>query len=819
MSPYPLAILALSFVTPALAAAGVAAVAIPIIIHLLTRRHRTPIAWGAMKFLLEAYKKHRRRLTLEQLLLLACRCLLVATVGVALARPHMADVRSQGPIHLYLLLDNSLTSAITQTAAQSTPAGVQVETALDRYKARAKELLKRLDATRGDRAAILTLSAPAAAPVIEPSTDFTAIARVIDAVTSESARADLAGALARIRAELAARDEKSEPAGPPPRVLLAILSDQRRGSVDLSTTLPSLGTGPAAPTITALEPAADDLPNTAVLSVQTLRPIITLENQGPAATSNQVRVTLKRFNTSAAAPSATPVTLWLTDDPDQLPGQPSAQAPAQPPAPPVRTTIRWTPGQEIASAIVDVPSPGSRGLDALTLIARIDADRLPADDIAARSITARRAVRVAVVESIRLAAPNLSSIDHFTPGDWLRLLLQPDTQNGPLQGPSLSGLAPTTIDPATVGRSGLAGFDAAVILAPDELAPEAWERLADFSRSGGVLFFTPSATQSIQLWTDLFLKTFGLDWTIAREAVDTTSALRSLAPDVPGGTSNPLLGLLAGEMDALTRPVTVFRALRISAPAGTLLPIINFADGTPFVAAALPANPSQDSGRHGLIILLASAIDLSWSDLPTKPLMLPLLHEALRVGVGQTQPTFDVLAGASARFPQGAVELAPADPRAHAQGAITTRDAWIARAAGLWRARSSQGATLTFLAVNPDTAASDTTPITPEQSREFLAQIAGADRLIPLGESTQDRDSAAAALAATSSDQDSWGLWLLLAALVLALLEMVLARRFSHAQRQAPLGRMALGSLGARGSGGGRGGGGVRGGDGGGIAA
>jgi hypothetical protein len=770
VSHHPLFILGLSFVTPALAVAGVAAIAVPIIIHLLTRRHRTPIPWGAMKFLLEAYKKHKRRLTLEQLLLLACRCLLVAVVGIALARPHMQDIRAQGPVHLYLLLDNSLTSAITETTASSSDSSAQMRTALDRYKSHARDLLSKLDASRGDRAALLTLSAPSDSPVLQPSTDLTAIARVVDAVTHEAARADLAGALARLRAEFSASDEASTPSGPRPRILIAILSDQRVGSLDLATTLPVLGAGSAAPLITALTPPTESISNIALVSVEPLRPIITQEDRASGPSSNQVRVTLHRFGPITSSAGSTPVKVWLTDDPSKTPEST------------VETTIRWTPGQESATAILDVPSPAARGVDALILSARIDPDRLPTDDIAVRSITARRAVRIAVVESIKLPDASSASIDRFSPGDWLRLLLQPDTALGPLQGPSLSGLAPTTIDPASVGRSGLAGFDAAVILAPDELTNEGWERLADFSRSGGVVFVAPPAAQSVHLWADSFTRTFNLDWTIARETVESNPP-RALSPQAPGGSSNPLLGLLAGEMDVLTRPVSVTRSLNITAAPDAVTPIISFADGTPFVAAALPLQATDASKSHGLVVLLASAIDLSWSDLPTKPLMIPLLHEILRVGVGRTQPTFDQLAGSPARFPQGTAELAPADPRSQAVGPISTRDAWTARTAGLWRALAPQGTTISYIAINPDTAASDTTAITLDQSRELLSTIAGADRLVPIETGTQDADSAAAALAATSDDHDTLGLWLLAAALTLAIIELALARRFSHAQR------------------------------------
>ncbi len=66
---------------------GLAAVAVPILIHLLNRRQARVEPWGAMQFLLRSMISRRRRLLLEELLLMACRCLLVALTALALARP------------------------------------------------------------------------------------------------------------------------------------------------------------------------------------------------------------------------------------------------------------------------------------------------------------------------------------------------------------------------------------------------------------------------------------------------------------------------------------------------------------------------------------------------------------------------------------------------------------------------------------------------------------------------------------------------------------------------------------------------------------
>ena len=66
---------------------GLAAVAIPIILHLLNRRTAKVLDWGAMRFLMESVESRKRRIQLEEALLLAARCLLIGLLGLAVARP------------------------------------------------------------------------------------------------------------------------------------------------------------------------------------------------------------------------------------------------------------------------------------------------------------------------------------------------------------------------------------------------------------------------------------------------------------------------------------------------------------------------------------------------------------------------------------------------------------------------------------------------------------------------------------------------------------------------------------------------------------
>ena len=72
---------------PLLLGGGALLMLVPIIIHLLNRRKFKIIDWAAMDFLLQANEQNRRRVRMENLILLLLRCLAVLLVGLLLARP------------------------------------------------------------------------------------------------------------------------------------------------------------------------------------------------------------------------------------------------------------------------------------------------------------------------------------------------------------------------------------------------------------------------------------------------------------------------------------------------------------------------------------------------------------------------------------------------------------------------------------------------------------------------------------------------------------------------------------------------------------
>ncbi|HEX3315761.1 MAG TPA: BatA domain-containing protein [Gemmataceae bacterium] len=75
---------------------GAAAVAIPIAIHFFFRARHRIVPWAAMRFLIESIEQTSRRLRFQELLLLLTRCLVLALLAFAMARPMTSALRGTG---------------------------------------------------------------------------------------------------------------------------------------------------------------------------------------------------------------------------------------------------------------------------------------------------------------------------------------------------------------------------------------------------------------------------------------------------------------------------------------------------------------------------------------------------------------------------------------------------------------------------------------------------------------------------------------------------------------------------------------------------
>jgi hypothetical protein len=99
----------MNFLSPAFLI-GLPLVAVPLIIHLLSRRQQKKISWGAMRFLMQAATRKRRIWKITDLLLLLLRTAAFLFFIFALARPLMPGTWLGGsvPREVILVLDQSM---------------------------------------------------------------------------------------------------------------------------------------------------------------------------------------------------------------------------------------------------------------------------------------------------------------------------------------------------------------------------------------------------------------------------------------------------------------------------------------------------------------------------------------------------------------------------------------------------------------------------------------------------------------------------------------------------------------------------------------
>ncbi|MCU0621436.1 MAG: BatA domain-containing protein, partial [Gemmatimonadales bacterium] len=93
---------------------GLAAAAVPILLHLVQRREPPTVLFPAVRYLVDATREHQRRLKVRNWLLLVVRTLLVAALVLAAAGPLVArsGLALHAPAALVLILDNSLSSGV-----------------------------------------------------------------------------------------------------------------------------------------------------------------------------------------------------------------------------------------------------------------------------------------------------------------------------------------------------------------------------------------------------------------------------------------------------------------------------------------------------------------------------------------------------------------------------------------------------------------------------------------------------------------------------------------------------------------------------------
>ncbi|MFG0313523.1 MAG: BatA domain-containing protein, partial [Phycisphaerales bacterium] len=427
---------------------------IPIIIHLLKRRRRV-VSWGAMRFLEEAYRKRRRIITLEQLVLLSLRCLLILFIALGVGSIVLGrGVGTRQARTLVLVLDDSISSARIVGDA----------TVLERSKQSAIAELDTLDPVMGDRVALISASSPARPIVLPPSDDLGAVRSLIEQAEPTDGAFDLAGVLGHIaRVEDGADREGGRQ--------LMIASDSRSFEHAVS----GMGDEPVRQVFdSVLLPSPEPTPALNV-GIRSAIPTRTLLVRDGLSMPESIQIELIRSGEVGEEHSTQ---VRVIDTQGQARGS---------------GVVTWRTGERSRSVGVAIRTDGLRADAASSTLLRVQLseDANPRDNGAYVPLPIRNALRIAIVDRPRDAA--IVGGGEIPPARWLRAALAP---RGDM------GVQITSVDASQAAARLVQGVDVVFVLAPAALNDAAWDRVERLRDQGVMVVIAPDTQSESLAWLE-----------------------------------------------------------------------------------------------------------------------------------------------------------------------------------------------------------------------------------------------------------------------------------------------------------------------------
>ena len=561
---------------------GLAAMALPILVHLLNQRQPRPLAFGAIEFVLRSQRQKSRRLRLRQILLLALRCLLIAAIALALARPSLRPRGAQaavasGPQATVLVIDASLSMRYR----------IGSQTLFARARAEALAALDRLGPD--EPASVALCAGPSgflSGPPPPPSFDRASARRLLTAAAPSFLGSDLTGCLAA-----AARALGESPVAGKRIIAFTDLAahslrlDAPPPLVPAPSSAPGAAASPGVRPNVVLVDAAQgrELPNAAVIGLA-VRPSASLGPRG-----YEVIATIANF--SAQAASALPVSLRIGT-------------------------------QTLAKGFVDVAPRGTakKTLGAVLPpgvvtgrieLARDDAQGLDEDDAQDFTVNVPRDVKALIVDG----AP--SSLRTRDEAFFVEAALAPARTGG--------RIVAQTLDADAAANSPLDGVDVVVLLnvaAP----PRAFaERLRAAVRQRGVgVFIALGDHVDPDAYNDAFGELLPRPLHLLKTAAEpgTPDAEEHAARFGLIDWTHPLFRIFAPtEREGLESARTYRYALLKPDPASQGKVLASYDDGAPAII--------ESRLGQGRVLLYTSTASPGWSDWPIRSSFLPVLQQAV----------------------------------------------------------------------------------------------------------------------------------------------------------------------------------------------
>lgn len=579
---------------------GLAAVSVPIIIHLLNRRKFQKVVWAAMRFIQTSVEKNQKRMRIEDMILLALRCLLLALLALALARPAFKDSGSdflgQSKVTAVLILDNSASMGMSDGTA----------TRFEKAKKAAEQSLETMPS--GSATAVLLASDIANGVIPEPTFDLNLARKAIREAPLTDRASDLLPSVQRaldtLKPRLGLRKE------------IYLINDGQIAGWKQMTEIQKL-----------LEVSQRDVRSHIVLVSEHEErnlAVTDLRNASGLVPVNQpVRFEARVSNLGREAVSNIRVSLSADNEP-----------------PSDEFTIDSLPpgGSKSVSLFAKLRAEGFH-----SIMARIPEDRLPADDKRTLAVRAIKEVRVLLVDGDPGSEPRDS--ETF----FLRHALIPVPSS---EQPNYF-IKATRIAAPELPTARFDDFDAVVLANVASFAEPVAKSLEQYIRRGGglMVFLGDKITTAFyneQLAGKLRLlpATIGSGRGNAEQDVDFfTIQDRGLDHSIVSLWNDPNAGTLSS--------VRFYRAYDV-----TPVPFESPADkstnaaldeaGPPQVIAKFSHGaPAIIERTYGLgrVVMFASTADTAWNDFPVRPSFVPLIHRALGAMVQRQDEGLNVRVG------------------------------------------------------------------------------------------------------------------------------------------------------------------------------
>ncbi|MFB3065695.1 MAG: BatA domain-containing protein [Planctomycetota bacterium] len=584
-----MSLLALSFIHPALLG-GLALGAVPIIIHILNRRRFKTMDWAAMDFLLKAAVRNRRRVRLENLILLAIRVLIVLLLVLAVTRPFTEGSSfagmfgSQGAVERIFLFDDS----------HSMRAGVGNTSAFQRGKELLKSTITTLNRQHSpDRVTVMLGSSPRSGDrritrVAVAGGHAERMLKQISAMRVSEGTFKLVDAIESLLEEEA---EQSSPRG------LHVLSDFRRRDWTTSDgelrpeVLQVLARFAQSGEVHLADLGGAPIQNVAVTKLVTKQRAVisgvpatyvaTIRNYGPdVIKANELSVEFDfGGGRRAAAKNAEPI-------------QPRQE---------IQIKKEWT----------------LRSARPTAVSASVPTDVLPGDGTRRIVVNARRAMRFLLVDGEPSPEAYRGESDYLAAA-----LVAP--------GEEPSGIEVEVVAEHSFTGRELEEFDGVFLCNVYRLDRDSIERLEAFVRGGGGLVFFLGDQVDPLLYNATF---YGVGTEAGKHLLplplgEVEGSTENYVHFTPPGVDHPVLRFLRGMPDLLFRTIAIRYYMRTEPGAsdgeGKPRVLVQYTDEDDSVALA------EKAFGDGRVMMFTTAADMEWSDYPLSPLYLAMLHEIAR---------------------------------------------------------------------------------------------------------------------------------------------------------------------------------------------